>query len=315
MEEKFMISIKDIRADISEFFSCGFKDRVFRLLLLFSALTVVLIIVLMVFTLIVGAFESIKHFKLDFLVSDAWDYRSNNYGAKSFIYTTFFTSITAILISIPFSLSISLFLGAYLKNGWFSGFIKSVIELLGVIPSVIYGFWGYMFLSPVIRETAYFYGFIESSGYGVFTASIILAIMIIPYSASIGRDAVEGVDNALIEGAYSLGASRTDIIIKVIFPKSASGIFAGIVVSFGRALGEGIAVTMLIGNVNAVPGHLFDSGNTLAGIIVNEFNQAGGLQFSSMVYLGLILMIITFVANSIGRFLNRKMFSRRTSES
>ncbi len=189
-----------------------------------------------------------------------------------------------------------------------SSFIKSSIELLAGIPSVIYGFCGLFILVPVIRFIEIKLG-ITPFGVGIFTASIVLSIMIIPYSASLGREVIQLVPSDLKEAAYSLGATKFEVIKNIILPFARSGIFAGILLSLGRALGETMAVTMVIGNVNALPKNIFSPSNTMASIIANEFMEAspGSIHLSSLVGIGLLLFIITTIVNIIGKYVIKRL--------
>jgi phosphate transport system permease protein len=166
---------------------------------------------------------------------------------------------------------------------------------------VIYGFWGLFVLVPIVRSIEIKMG-ITPYGIGIFTSSVILAIMIIPYAASLGREMIRMVPSSLKEAAYSLGATRWEVIRMVVLPYSKSGLFAGVLLSLGRALGETMAVTMVIGNTSVIPKSIFDPGNTMASVIANEFTEAASkLYLSSLIELGLILFLVTVVINIIGK--------------
>jgi phosphate transport system permease protein len=182
-----------------------------------------------------------------------------------------------------------------------------MIELLAGVPSVIYGFCGLFLLAPFIRALEMTLG-AAPYGVGIFTASLVLSIMIIPYSASIGREVISLVPSDLKEAALSLGGTRFEVIRKVILPYAAPGIVAGILLSLGRALGETMAVTMVIGNSNFIPKSIFSPANTLASVIANEFTEAtGNLYLSSLIELGLVLFIVTTIINFIGKLIIRRM--------
>ncbi len=207
----------------------------------------------------------------------------------------------ALLISIPFSFAIAIFLGEYYPRGWFSEFLKNAIELIAAVPSVIYGFWGLFVLVPLVRSLEIKLG-VTPYGIGIFTSSLILAIMIIPYAASLGREMIRMVPSSLKEAAYSLGATRYEVIRAVILPYAKSGLLAGVLLSLGRALGETMAVTMVIGNSSLIPKSIFDPGNTMASVIANEFTEAAStLYLSSLIELGLVLFLVTVVINLIGK--------------
>jgi len=260
----------------------------------------------MFLTLIFNSYPSLKAFGIKFFYEKKWDPVFNEFGALPFLIGTILTSFLALIISIPFSLSLSIFLGEYYREGKLSLILKNLLDLLAGIPSIIYGLWGLFFLVPIIRNLEIKMG-ITPYGVGIFTASIILSIMIIPYSSSIGREVIELVPSEIKEAAYSLGATRYEVIKKVIIPYAISGILSGIFLSLGRALGETMAVTMVIGNANILPKNIFSPGNTMASVIANEFTEAtGDLYLSALIEIGLFLFLVTFIINFIGRILVRK---------
>jgi phosphate transport system permease protein len=284
----------------------GKKEIKFNSILKISAITILVILFFFFITLMVGSFSSIKEMGLKFIFGTSWDPVFDEYGAWPFIVGTLLTSFLALIISLPFALAISLFLGEYYRHGKPSSFLKSVIELLAGIPSVIYGFWGVFVLVPIIRNIELALG-ITPYGVGIFTAAIVLAIMIIPYSTSISREVIQLVPHDLKEAALSLGATRYEMIKMVVLPYAKSGIFAGILLSLGRALGETMAVTMVIGNTNEVPNSIFSPANTIASVIANDFGEATSELFlSSLIQLALILFLITTVINLIGKYIIKK---------
>jgi phosphate transport system permease protein len=203
-------------------------------------------------------------------------------------------------------MSIALFLGEYYRRGKISSVLRSMIELMAGIPSVIYGFWGLYFLVPLIRELEMAID-VPPYGVGVLTASIILAIMIIPYAASVSREVITMVPTPLKEAAYSLGSTRFEVIKGVVFPYARSGIIAGVLLSLGRALGETMAVTMVIGNRNALPTDIFSPANTMASIIANEFTEATeAVYLSALMEIGLLLFIISTVISIVGKLIINK---------
>ena len=290
------------------------QDYIFGMIYSVSAVLIVLLVAAIFVTLIVYSFTSIKSFGIDFIFETKWDPVAGKFGAFPFLVGTMITSFLALFISIPFSLSISIFLGEYFKEGIFSSVLKSAVELLAGIPSVIYGFWGLFVLVPVIRMLELKLG-AAPYGVGVLTSSLILAIMIIPYSASIGREVIQLVPADLKEAAFSLGATRFEVIKKVIVPYARSGIFAGILLSLGRALGETMAVTMVIGNSNFIPNSIFAPANSMASIIANEFTEAvDELYLSSLIEIGLLLFIVTAIINIIGKYVIKRLgVSERTT--
>jgi phosphate transport system permease protein len=283
------------------------SDIVFKIILFLSAFVVILLPVLLFFMLLNHSFTSLQTFGLKFLWGTKWNPVLGKFGAFPFITGTLMTSFIALFISLPFSLCISILLGEYFTKGILSKFLSSSIELLAGIPSVIYGFWGLLVLVPVIRKIELQLD-IAPYGVGIFTAALILTIMIIPYSVSLGRGVIQLVPQDLKEAAYSLGATRFEVIKKVVIPHARSGILAGILLSLGRALGETMAVTMVIGNANIMPKGIFTPGNTMASIIANEFTEAvDPLYLSSLIELGLLLFIITAVINFGGQKIVKRL--------
>ena len=282
------------------------KDRAFRFLLLLSGFLIIILLSGIFLSLVFSSIPSIKEFGINFLFSKNWDPVNNKFGALPFIIGTLLTSVLSLLISIPFSLSISIFLSEILKNRTISKIFQTIVELIAGIPSVIVGLWGLFILAPVIRNIQTKFG-IQPIGVGIFTASIILSIMIIPYSASIGKEVISLVPNEVKEGAISLGATEFETLKGVILPFSFRGIFAGFLLSFGRAFGETMAVTMVIGNANRIPTNIFSPGQTMASLIANEFTEATTkLYTSSLIQIGLILFLISMLINIFGRLIIRR---------
>ena len=218
-----------------------------------------------------------------------------------FLLGTLLTSFLALIISIPFSFAVAIYLGEYNSKGWLSNLLKNTVELIAAVPSVIYGFWALVVLVPIVRSIEIKLG-VTPYGIGIFTASVVLAIMIIPYAASIAREMIKIVPQSLKECAYSLGATRFEVIRSVILPYTKSGLFAGVLLSLGRALGETMAVTMVIGNTSIIPNSIFAPGNTMASVIANEFIEADRTVYlSALIELGLVLFLVTVVINMIGK--------------
>ena len=277
------------------------SEPAFRKILYLAGVSVLVLLIAIFLSLLFASLPSIKKLGIRFLIGRTWDPVTSQFGALPFLVGTLVTSFLALLISTFFSVPISIFLGYYYREGKASSFVKTVIELLAGVPSVIYGFWGLFFFIPIIR-------FIEVElgaapyGVGILASSLILAVMIIPYSASLGREVINLVPTDLKEAALSLGATRFEVVRKVILPYARSGIFAGVLLSLGRALGETMAVTMLIGNSNFLPTSIFSPANTMASVIANEFTEAtGAVYLSSLVELALLLFVVTTVINVIGK--------------
>jgi phosphate transport system permease protein len=283
------------------------SESSFRKILFAAGAFVLLLLLAIFFSLSIASFAAIRNFGIQFLFSSTWDPVRNEFGAFPFIVGTLATSILALVISVVFSMPISIFLGEYSAQGSMATFIKSMIELLAGVPSVIYGFCGLFLLAPLVRTLEVGLG-VAPYGVGIFTASLVLSIMIIPYSASIGREVISLVPSDLKEAAFSLGATHFEVIRKVILPYAGSGIVAGILLSLGRALGETMAVTMVIGNSNFIPKSIFSPANTLASVIANEFTEAtGSVYLSSLIELGLVLFVVTTVINLIGKLIVLRM--------
>lgn len=279
------------------------SDRLTRIILFLSSLLVLLISAGILFSLTVGAIPAFKEFGIKFIFNNEWNPTEGHevYGALPFITGTLITSFLSLLICIPFAFSTSLFIAEYFRYSRFSAILGSMVDLLAGVPSIVYGLWGFYTLRPVIINLG-----LSDQGFGIFTSSIILAIMIIPYATSLSTQIITMVPDELKEAAYSLGATRFEVIFNVIIPNARSGIVASYILSLGRALGETMAVTMLIGNSNVVPSGLFATGNTMASIIANQFGEASGLKLSSLIAIGLLLFLITGIVNSIGKYIISK---------
>ncbi len=283
------------------------SESSFRKILSAAGAFIVLLLLAVLFSLVIGSFPSIRDFGIRFLFSSTWDPVQSEFGGFPFLLGTLATSFLALAISAVFSLPISIFLGEYSSQGAAPTFLKSMIELLAGVPSVIYGFCGLFLLAPLVRALELKLG-VTPYGVGIFTASLVLSIMIIPYSSSIGREVISLVPSDLKEAAHSLGATRFEVIRKVVLPHAGSGIAAGILLSLGRALGETMAVTMVIGNSNFIPESIFSPANTLASLIANEFTEAtGSLYLASLIELGLVLFIVTTIINLMGKLFIRRM--------
>jgi phosphate transport system permease protein len=280
--------------------SLTIKESIFRKTLSLSAIIIVVLLFCMFFTLLITSLPSIKALGLKFVYGKTWDPVSDEYGALPFLTGTLLTSILALIISTPFSLAIGLFLGELYPKGWFSAIIKNAVELLAGIPSVILGFWAIFTIVPIVQGIEMKLE-IPPLGVGILTASVVLSIMIIPFSASLIRLVISMVPTQLKEAAYSLGATRYEVIRYIVLPNIKSGLSAGTLLALGRALGETMAVTMLIGNTQIIPKSIFDTGNTMASLIANQFTEATGkVYFSALIEMGLLLFVVTTIINIIG---------------
>lgn len=280
------------------------QDKIFRAILILSAIVIPIIgggIILSLACDAYGAFEKFGFW--NFIISDEWSYTPGNerYGALPFITGTMLTTALALVFCIPFSLPIALFVGEYFRGKKVATVLSTVTDLLAGIPSIIYGLWGFYALRPLFIELD-----ISPQGSGILTSAFVLAIMIVPYAASLSAEFIKMVPSDLKEGAYAMGATRAEVIRRVVFPMAGSGVFSAYILAIGRALGETMAVTMLIGNTNDIPDTLTATGNTMASIIANQFGEADGLKLSALIAIGLILFLITAVINMIGKILIRR---------
>ncbi|MDR0333733.1 MAG: phosphate ABC transporter permease subunit PstC [Dysgonamonadaceae bacterium] len=279
------------------------KDKIFKTILLLASCLIILLTAGIVYGLVsksIGAFSEFGFF--GFINSSEWDAQKDLYGALPFITGTVLTSTLALIFCIPFSLSVALFNGEYFRNKKISTIVSAVVDLLAGIPSIVYGLWGFYTLRPIMINMG-----VNDQGFGVLLASIILAIMIIPYASSLSAEFIGMVPNDLKEAAYSLGATQLEVVTAVNLPVARSGIFASYVLAFGRALGETMAVTMLIGNTINIPAGLSDTGNTMASIIANQFGESSGLKLSSLMAIGLLLFLITAIINFVAKYIMKMM--------
>ena len=280
------------------------NDKIYRVILFIAALIVPVVCGGVVYALVTDAYDAFEHFGFfKFLTSSDWSYTegAEQYGALPFITGTLMTTLLALIFCIPFSLPVALFVGEYFKGTKIAAVLSTVTDLLAGIPSIIYGLWGFYTLRPIIMALN-----ISPQGSGILTASLVLAIMIIPYAASLSAEFIKMVPNDLKEGAYSLGATRAEVIRKVVFPVAGSGIFSSYVLAIGRALGETMTVTMLIGNTNNIPDSITSTGNSMASIIASQFGEADGLRLSSLIAIGLVLFLITAAINMVGKIMIKR---------
>lgn len=253
-------------------------------------------------SLIKDAWPSIQNFGLQFFTSTEWNVGNDEYGALTAIFGTLATSLMAIVIAVPVSFGIAVFLTelcpVFLRKP-----IGIAVELLAGIPSIVYGIWGLFIFAPWFTETILQPFNLGVIGVGFFTAGLILSIMIIPFIASVMRDVFETVPKMLKESAYGLGATRWEVLRTVVFPYTSTGIVGGIILGLGRALGETMAVTFVIGNVWNISFNPFRGGQSITSALANEFNEADGLQQSSLMFLAVILMLISLIVLSLSKML------------
>ncbi|WP_397475939.1 phosphate ABC transporter permease subunit PstC [Pusillimonas sp.] len=267
-------------------------------------------------SLIYGSRESIAEFGIAFLWTNDWNPVTHKYGAMVPIVGTLLSSLIALLIAVPVSFGIAMFL-TELSPVWLRRPLGTAVEMLAAIPSIIYGMWGLFVFVPLFQQyvqpglIALFAGIPVLNqvfsgppfGIGVFTAGLILSIMIIPFIAAVMRDVFEIVPPLLKESAYGLGGTTWEVVWKVVLPYTKHGVIGGIMLGLGRALGETMAVTFVIGNAFNLPSSIFSPSNSIASALANEFNEAGGMQKSALLELGLILFLITTIVLAFSKVL------------
>jgi phosphate transport system permease protein len=289
-------------------------DQLFRAFAYGAAALVIIIAVIFVIAIFIPALPAVTKFGLGFFTSQTWDPVRNQFGALAAIYGTVVTSAIALLIAFPIGLAAALFLAEDARLRFLRGPLSFAIELLAGIPSVVIGLWAFFILTPLMRDIVdpflhHTLGFLPlfqgpASGYGYLTASVVLAIMVLPIMTALSRDVIRAVPRALREASLALGATNAETIWSVILPYARAGITGVVLLSLGRALGETIAVTMVIGNRMQIVPSLFASGYTLPSVIANEFTEAtGNVYLGSLFFLGLVLVLITIAVNVIARLL------------
>lgn len=288
-------------------------DRLFRGTTLLFALSVVAIMVLMVGAMLRTALPAIKTFGWPFLFTSTWDPVAEQFGALPFIYGTLVSSLLALLIAVPLSLGGAIFL-VELAPSWLAQSLGFLIELLASVPSVVYGLWGIFVLAPWLRTTVQpvlgallgvlplFQG--PAYGVGMLAAGTILAIMVIPFISGVSREVLMAVPNSQREAALALGATKWEAIRTAVLPYSRSGVIGAIILGLGRALGETMAVTMVIGNRPEIALSLFAPGYTMASVIANEFAEAtSDFHLAALIEIGLLLFGVTILVNGLARLL------------
>jgi phosphate transport system permease protein len=296
-------------------------EKIFKGLTFISSILILISVAFIFYELIIGSLPSIKAFGWKFLLESIWDPIAERFSALPSIYGTIITSIIALIIGFPISIGIAIFISEicpyYLRQP-----LSFIIELLGAIPSIIYGMWGLFTLAPIIQLKIgpflnkylgflpFFQGY--PLGVGYLTAGIVLAIMIIPTISSISREIIMLVPKEQREGALALGMTKWEMISKVVLGNAKGGIIAGGMLGLGRALGETMAVTMVIGNAPNISISLFSPGYTISSTIANEFTEAvGKLHLSSLIELALILFFITFFTIAFTRYFIIKRIEKR----
>jgi len=296
-------------------------EGLFRVATLVSAWTVLILLAGVIITLIHGSMPALNAFHLDFLTRSKWNPVEDEFGALAPLYGTVITSVIAMVIAVPLSFGIAVFLTETCPR-WLRGPISTAIELLASIPSIVFGIWGLFFLAPILQHTVQpwliehwgslpiigklFQG--PPYGIGIFTAGIVLAVMVLPFITAVMREVFTMAPRSLKEAAYGMGATQWNVVWDVVVPWSRTGIIGGIMLGLGRALGETMAVTFVIGNAHRISTSILAPGTTISASIANEFTEAvGDLYTSSLIALGLLLFVLTFVVIAFARLLLMRM--------
>jgi phosphate transport system permease protein len=283
------------------------SDSVFRTLLVIGGIAVSVLLIAIFFSLLLSSRPALVANGFRFLTGSEWDPVTNTFQSLSFVVGTLLTSLIALIIATVFSVALAVLMGEYFRSGPFASVMRTAVELLAGIPSVVYGFIGLFFFVPAVRLLQEAVG-APPYGVGIFTSALLLAFMILPYSASIGREMINLVPGDLKEAALSLGATPAETIWKVTLPYARSGIFGGVLLSLGRALGETMAVTMVIGNSNSLTFNILSPGNTMASVIANEFSEASSnVYLASLIEIALLLFIISTAINIAGKIVVNRM--------
>ncbi|TLZ37065.1 MAG: phosphate ABC transporter permease subunit PstC [Gammaproteobacteria bacterium] len=303
------------------------RERVFRGATFLAALLVLALLGGVALSLVVGSWPALARFRLGFLTREIWNPVTDQYGALAPVYGTLVTSLLALALAIPVSLGIAIFL-TELAPRWLKRPVGMAIELLAAVPSIIYGIWGLFVLAPILQRHVQpwliewlgplpFIGRLFQGppyGIGVLTASLVLAVMVIPFVSAVMRDVFETVPDVLKESAYGLGATTWEVIWQVVVPYARTGVIGGIMLGLGRALGETMAVTFVIGNAHRIGSSLLAPGTTISASIASEFEEAvGDLYTSALVALGALLFLITFSVIAAARWMLRRLERRALS--
>jgi phosphate transport system permease protein len=294
------------------------SDRVFRLAAQACALLVLAVLAGILAAMVYGGWPAFREFGFfEFLTGSVWDVNNDVYGAWPAVAGTLASAFVALIVGVPVSLGIAVFL-TQLAPPWLKGPVATAVELLAAVPSIIYGMWGLFVLAPLIAayvqvplnrvvESMPIVGQVlysqVPSGTGIATAGLILAVMIVPFVASLARDMLDQIPPVLRESAYGIGCTTWEVVRHVLIPQAGISIVGAVMLGLGRALGETMAVTFVVGNANRLPASIFDPGSTIASRIANEFNEALGLQMNALIALGCILFLVTFSALIAARVL------------
>ena len=294
-------------------------DRIYRVTLLFFALCVPLLLLLIFVEVGVAAWPALRQFGVSFLTTSSWDPVKGDFGAAPAILGTVLSSIIALVLATPLAMGSAIFLSEFCPS-WLRQPLSFFVDLLAAVPSVVYGLWAVFVMVPLLRTvimpflrdtlhlgaTPFFAG--PAYGNSVLAAGMILAIMVLPYIAAVSREVLMAVPRAQREAALALGATRWEAITGAVIPYARTGIFGGVILGLGRALGETMAVTMVIGNRHEMSASLFAPGYSMASLIANEFSEATtNLHVSALMAVGFVLLIITLIVNGIARWMVSRM--------
>jgi phosphate transport system permease protein len=292
-------------------------ESAFRNLTWFSAVLVLALLAGVIVSLVYGSWPALREFKFSFLTTQSWNPVTEKFGALAPIYGTVVTSIIAMLIAVPFGFAIAVFLTETCPR-WLRSPISIAIELLAAIPSIVFGIWGLFVLAPILQRSVQPWliehlgntpgiGFLFQGppfGIGLFTAGVVLAVMVLPFITAVMREVFQMAPTSLKEAASGLGATRWEVVWHVVTPWSRTGVIGGIMLGLGRALGETMAVTFVVGNAHRISGSLLAPGTTISAAIANEFAEAvGDMYTSALIALGLILFVLTFIVIAGARLL------------
>ncbi|HEY5546189.1 MAG TPA: phosphate ABC transporter permease subunit PstC [Gemmatimonadaceae bacterium] len=290
-------------------------DAVYRSLTTAFAVAIPVLLAFITFEVVAAAWPALRQFGFGFLTSSAWDPVRSQFGAAPMIFGTIVSSLLALILAAPLALGVAIFLSEFSPR-WLRQPVSFLVDLLAAIPSVVYGLWGIFVLLPVLRETVMPFlantlglgrtPFFSGPAYGnsMLAAAVILAIMILPYISAVSREVLMAVPRSQREAALAMGATKWEMIRDAVIPYARSGILGGLILGLGRALGETMAVTMLIGNRHEISTSLFAPGYTLASVIANEFAEATNeLHTSALMACGAVLLVVTLVVNAVARWL------------
>ncbi len=285
-------------------------DRIFRGLTWFFAFFVVAGVLIIAAEIFLQALPAIGEYGVGFLGEDSWDPQREKYGIRAQLLGTLYSSILGLTIGGVLGLAVAIFLSQDFLPPTVEKVLKNIVELLAAIPSVVYGLWGLFVVGPALQPISawcheHFSGIplfaTQLNGpVGMLPASIVLAIMVLPTISALARDSLAAVPNKIREASYGLGATRWETILSVVIPTAASGIFGAIVLGFGRAVGETMALAMLVGNSNEISWSLFSPGTTLAALLANSFPEAGRVEVAALMYAALVLLLVTLLTNFFG---------------